>query len=95
MEMNKKQKFCRILPCAAAAASKNPIDKGWRVRVKSEDGYSIELTEEQVPPERVNNPRAVRIRATLGTVKLTPTEARWLRDVIDEHLNAIAKDGES
>lgn len=81
--------FCKILPCAAAAASPNPVDKGWRLRVTCDDGYSLELVEEQVLPERVTSPDARRVLARLGEVKLTPDEAKWLRDVIDEYLDSL------
>lgn len=79
-----------IRPCPNAAACPREIDQGWRLHVSFEDheGY-VEVTEEQVLPEKVRRPDANRVRATNGTLRLNPDEAKWLIDTLTELLPTL------
>lgn len=66
---------------------------GWRLVVRREQGENAELIEEQVLPERVLRPDAVRVLDRGDRVMITTSEVRWLRDVFDELLVEMERDG--
>ena len=61
-------------------------DPGWRLRLDKQKGDVAFLVEEQVLPERVDNPNANRIIAQNSHSMLTRAEATWLRDALIEML---------
>jgi len=46
------------------------------------------LFEEQVLPERVDNPNAMRIIFNKASIQLTRANAEWLRDALTDFLEA-------
>lgn len=62
---------------------------GWRLHLYRGQGESnMILVDEQVLPEKVTDPNAHRVLASMGRVMLTDAEARWLRD----HLNKMLRE---
>jgi len=54
---------------------------GWRLHLfRGQGESSIILVDEKVLPEKVNDPHAHRVLASMGRVMLSDAEARWLRD---------------
>ena len=85
--------FHRILIDTQSAASTKLVDQGWRLRLsRIEDDQPAELVEEQVLPEKVNQPIVNLTRATLGTVKLRTAEVRWLIAALSELLPSMEAD---
>lgn len=66
-------------------------DPGWRLRLDKQKGDLAFLVEEQVLPEKVDQPTAYRVIATKGRMLLTKDEATWLHQSLGEML---AKDEE-
>lgn len=61
-------------------------DPGWRLRLEKQKGDVAFFFEEQVLPERVDNPEANRIIDQHSHMMLTRPEAEWLRDALTEML---------
>lgn len=62
-------------------------DPGWRLRLDWMHHDNAFLFEEQVLPERVDNPNAHRIVCDKASIQLTRDNAEWLRDALTDYLN--------
>lgn len=65
-------------------------DPGWRLRLDWMRDDNAFLFEEQVLPERVDNPNAHRILCSKASIQLTRANAEWLRDALTDFLNRDA-----
>ena len=63
-------------------------DPGWRLRLDWMRDDNAFLFEEQVLPERVDNPNAMRIIFNKASIQLTRANAEWLRDALTDFLEA-------
>lgn len=78
----------------ASMKAVDPADQGWRLHVEmdlADDQAWVDLTEEQVFPERVERVDANHVRNSNGIVRLHLDDMRWLRDRLDELIPEVER----
>ena len=76
----------RVVWILPATWLKNGAHEGNRLRLDKVKGELVELFEEEVLPERIDNPNANRVINRHAQLSLTRVEAEWLRDSLVELL---------
>lgn len=80
--------FVRILP-EPVRPDMHRDSQGHRLRIlREEDEGNCRIFQEQVLPERVDNPNAARFKMQ-EYLTLTPDEQRWVRDTLAEMLGEV------
>ena len=78
----------------ASMAAVDLDDRGWRLHIEidhADDQAWIDLTEEQVFPERVERVDTNHVRNSNGIVRLHLDDMRWLRARLDELIPVIER----